>query len=116
MTTQPAWLHDSQVSDETVLRRLYQQVLDAWNRRDAAAYTAPFAEDASVVGFDGISNLEAATHLTTVEIPLSAIGARAVELLLREIENESWLGQMVFEQEKLPVSLQIGRASCRERV
>jgi len=32
---------------------LYQQVLDAWNRRDAHAYAADFAEGSDVVGFDG---------------------------------------------------------------
>ena len=32
---------------------LYQQLLDAWNSRDAAAFAALFLEDGSVVGFDG---------------------------------------------------------------
>jgi uncharacterized protein (TIGR02246 family) len=32
---------------------LYQQLLDAWNNRDAAAFASLFAEDGSVVGFDG---------------------------------------------------------------
>jgi uncharacterized protein (TIGR02246 family) len=32
---------------------LYQQLLDAWNARDAAAFAALFSEDGSVVGFDG---------------------------------------------------------------
>ena len=32
---------------------LYEQLLDAWNNRDAAAFAALFAEDGSVVGFDG---------------------------------------------------------------
>jgi uncharacterized protein (TIGR02246 family) len=32
---------------------LYQQLLDAWNARDAAAFAALFSDDASVVGFDG---------------------------------------------------------------
>jgi uncharacterized protein (TIGR02246 family) len=32
---------------------LYQQLLDAWNNRDAAAFAALFSEDGSVVGFDG---------------------------------------------------------------
>lgn len=68
--------------------------------------------DVSVVGFDGISNAESAARLTTVEVPLGAIGARAVELLLREIENESWIGQTVFEQEKLPVSLRVHQSTA----
>ena len=32
---------------------LYQRVLGAWNRRSAADFAALFAEDGSVVGFDG---------------------------------------------------------------
>jgi uncharacterized protein (TIGR02246 family) len=32
---------------------LYTNVLEAWNRRDAAAYAALFTDTASVVGFDG---------------------------------------------------------------
>ena len=32
---------------------LYQQLLEAWNARDAAAFAALFSDDGSVVGFDG---------------------------------------------------------------
>jgi len=32
---------------------LHHEVLAAWNRRDAAAFAALFADDASSVGFDG---------------------------------------------------------------
>lgn len=32
---------------------LYRSLMEAWNRRDAAAFAAGFAEDAHVVGFDG---------------------------------------------------------------
>jgi uncharacterized protein (TIGR02246 family) len=32
---------------------LYQALLDAWNRHDARAYAALFADDGHVVGFDG---------------------------------------------------------------
>ena len=32
---------------------LYEQLLDAWNARDAAAFAALFADDGSVIGFDG---------------------------------------------------------------
>ena len=35
------------------LSDLYHALLDAWNRRDAAAYAALFADDGYVVGFDG---------------------------------------------------------------
>ena len=43
----------AQPSDAGEIGALYQQLLGSWNRRDAAAYAALFAEDASVVGFDG---------------------------------------------------------------
>jgi uncharacterized protein (TIGR02246 family) len=32
---------------------VYRQLLDAWNRRDADAFAACFADDGSCVGFDG---------------------------------------------------------------
>jgi uncharacterized protein (TIGR02246 family) len=50
-------------------RRLYQEILAAWNARDAARYAAQFGESGSIVGFDG-SQVE---------------GARAIEAHLRPI-------------------------------
>lgn len=38
---------------ETEIHALYAALLDAWNRRDAVAMAALFAEDGHVVGFDG---------------------------------------------------------------
>jgi len=38
---------------EVPTRALYQRVLDAWNRRSATDFAACFAEDGSIVGFDG---------------------------------------------------------------
>lgn len=35
------------------IEMLYQQLLDSWNRRDAAAMAALFTEDGNTVGFDG---------------------------------------------------------------
>ena len=40
-------------SDEAEVRSLYQRLLDAWNKRDVAAYAALFEDRANVVGFDG---------------------------------------------------------------
>jgi len=40
-------------TDEDAVSDLHKQLLDAWNRRDAADFAALFAEDAYVVGFDG---------------------------------------------------------------
>jgi uncharacterized protein (TIGR02246 family) len=41
--------------DQAGVRRLYQELLDAWNNRSAAAMAAVFAEDGSLVAFDGSS-------------------------------------------------------------
>jgi uncharacterized protein (TIGR02246 family) len=35
--------------------RVYEQLLNAWNRQDAESFAALFAEDGNVVGFDGSS-------------------------------------------------------------
>jgi uncharacterized protein (TIGR02246 family) len=40
-------------ADESELRALYHRILDAWNKRNAAAMSAPFAEDGEMIGFDG---------------------------------------------------------------
>jgi uncharacterized protein (TIGR02246 family) len=40
-------------SDESAIRTLYHQLLASWNARDAAAFAAPFTDDAEVIGFDG---------------------------------------------------------------
>jgi uncharacterized protein (TIGR02246 family) len=39
--------------NEDEVRSLHQQLLAAWNRRDAEAFAALFAWDGNVVGFDG---------------------------------------------------------------
>jgi len=38
---------------EREIREIYRRILDGWNRRDAAAFAASFAEDGEVIGFDG---------------------------------------------------------------
>ena len=53
MITQPSHSQSAQSRDVADIGALYQQLLDGWNQRDAAAYAALFAEDASVIGFDG---------------------------------------------------------------
>ena len=40
-------------TDEHAVGVLYQQLLQSWNRRDAAAFAAAFTTDGNVVGFDG---------------------------------------------------------------
>lgn len=43
--------------DEKAIRDLYQQLMDGWNRGDATAFAASFADTGDLVGFDG-------THFT----------------------------------------------------
>ena len=38
---------------EPEIREIYHRILDGWNRRDAAAFAAPFADEGEVIGFDG---------------------------------------------------------------
>jgi uncharacterized protein (TIGR02246 family) len=42
-----------QIQAEAAVARLYRQVMDGWNMRDAQAIAAAFADDADLVGFDG---------------------------------------------------------------
>jgi uncharacterized protein (TIGR02246 family) len=53
MITQQSHSQSAQSRDVADISALYQHLLDGWNQRDAAAYAALFAEDASVIGFDG---------------------------------------------------------------
>jgi uncharacterized protein (TIGR02246 family) len=53
MPTQSPDSQTAQSPDTADVGALYHQLLNSWNQRDAAAYAALFAEDASVVGFDG---------------------------------------------------------------
>jgi hypothetical protein len=40
-------------SSDHQMRRLYEQILIAWNQQDAAAMAARFDEHGNLVGFDG---------------------------------------------------------------
>jgi uncharacterized protein (TIGR02246 family) len=40
-------------ADTDPIRKLYEQILIAWNQRDAAAMAACFEDDGNLVGFDG---------------------------------------------------------------
>ena len=43
----------SEGAPEDEVRRLYEELLGSWNRRDAGGYAGLFAEDGNAVGFDG---------------------------------------------------------------
>lgn len=40
-------------TDETVVRGLYRQLMDGWNKGSGESFSAPFAEDGDLIGFDG---------------------------------------------------------------
>jgi uncharacterized protein (TIGR02246 family) len=77
---------------QEAVRVLYQQLLDAWNKRQASGMAALFTEDGSVVGFDGSQmngRAEIEGHLRPIfaDHPTSAyIGkVREVRLLAPEV-------------------------------
>ena len=53
MNNYPFQQQGSPSSNEIEVRALYQHLLDSWNKRNADAFAASFAEDGEVVGFDG---------------------------------------------------------------
>lgn len=55
-------------SAESPARDLYVRLLDAWNRRDAEEFAALFADDGTMIGFDGsqASGVEAQNHLRPI--------------------------------------------------
>jgi uncharacterized protein (TIGR02246 family) len=57
-------MNPSQDGPDTEAVALYTQLLEAWNRRDAAAFAALFADDGNCVGFDG-SQLNGRAHIAT---------------------------------------------------
>lgn len=64
-------------------------------------------EDVSIIGFDGTDECELCQpRLTSVEVPLSQVGAAAIDLLLREITSQTEPPERVV----LPTKLQV-RAS-----
>lgn len=50
--------------DESLIRGLYQGLLESWNRRDAATFATLFVDDGTVIGFDG-SQMEGAAEIAS---------------------------------------------------
>jgi uncharacterized protein (TIGR02246 family) len=44
---------DTRQADETAIRAMYQQTLEAWNAGDGFAFAGPMALDADFIAFDG---------------------------------------------------------------
>jgi uncharacterized protein (TIGR02246 family) len=78
-------------SSEAAVRALYEDLLAAWNRRDAREYAALFAPDGALVGFDGsqVSGSQVEDHLTSIfadDAPASYVSKiREVQPLAEEV-------------------------------
>lgn len=67
-------------------------------------------EDVSIIGFDNLTITELMTpRLTTVSVPKAVIGARAVQMMLRRIDNPDFVPELVLVATQL-----IHRASVRD--
>jgi uncharacterized protein (TIGR02246 family) len=53
MSLQTSPILTSNLTDEAAIRRILQQMVDAWKRGDGAAYAAVFTEDADYIAFNG---------------------------------------------------------------
>ena len=77
---------------------------------DEAGLRVP--EDVSVVGFDGTEFAFLSPSLTTIEVPLRAIGARGVEVLLNQMESAVTQQPSLSETIVMPVRLRIGKTTA----
>jgi uncharacterized protein (TIGR02246 family) len=59
---------DGMAEITAAVQRLYEELLTAWNKRDACRYAALFADDGSLIGFDGsqVGASEVEGHLTPI--------------------------------------------------
>ena len=64
-------MEPTESQDSAGVLRLYEAVLDAWNRRDAAAFASLFAERGGMVGFDG-SQVNGAAAISAHLAPIFA--------------------------------------------
>ena len=73
------------MSSDHPIRRLYEQMLIAWNQQDAPAMAACFEEDGNLVGFDGTqadSRADIEDHLRSIfaDHPTAAYVAKVREI------------------------------------
>src|SRR5215213_2622569 len=73
------------ISSDHPIRRLYEQILIAWNQQDAPAMAASFKEDGNLVSFDGTqadSRADIEDHLRPIftDHPTAAYVAKVREI------------------------------------
>lgn len=78
--------------DESFISDLYHNLLDAWNRRDAADFAALFAADGSIVGFDGSvvdgkANIEGHLRPIFADHPTAAYVSKIREVRFLSVET-----------------------------
>jgi uncharacterized protein (TIGR02246 family) len=80
------------ISSAHPIRRLYEEILIAWNQRDAAAMAAHFDKDGNLVGYDGTqadSRAAIEDHLRPIfaDHPTAAYVAkvREIQILTRDV-------------------------------
>jgi len=86
--------------------------IQAWYAVHAAGWRVP--EDISIIGFDGTDPMIddcGRNILTTVSLPLEAVGREAVRILIEQIET----GQRMSIERLLPVELRVNRSTAPAR-
>jgi uncharacterized protein (TIGR02246 family) len=78
-------LRTDTTSTDYPIRRLYEQILIAWNQQDAAAMAAQFEKDGNLVGYDGSqadSRADIEDHLRPIfaDHPTAAYVAKVREI------------------------------------
>jgi uncharacterized protein (TIGR02246 family) len=92
MSTHISLPHDALSSDEIEVCKLYQQVLESWNKRNADAFATPFTQDGEVIGFDGSRHTGRADIASTLQqifadhpTPAYVSKVRSVRLLCPDV-------------------------------
>ena len=62
------------ISSDHPVRRLYEQILIAWNQRDATAMAAYFQEDGNLVGYEGSqADSRAGIAISSIAVSLACL-------------------------------------------
>ena len=82
-----------QSEDEIVVRALYTQLMEGWNKGSGQAFSAPFTEDGHLVAFDG-THFKGRDEIVAFHQPLFDRWLRGTQLL-GEVESVRFLGPHV---------------------
>ena len=83
---------NSNLEEEPAIRKLYQHLLDSWNKRNAIGFASLFTETGHVIGFDGSQY----TGRTEIEAEISKIFAgHMTATYVSKIREIRWLTQDV---------------------